>query len=364
MKRNLLFVLVAVMVVIPIVGSAQSLDSTLQKLAQDAAKGYVNPISSGFGADLNSGWMYRAPQATMFGFDLDFGIVAMGALMSDENKKFSTSGSARLDPATVNFMTNGLSNVGGFRDSVRNRMYGANIGVSISGPTIVGSKSDSIKLSYTGAPVTVQNYDGAGHDTTLTFGNAIQATPVTGLLEDLSILPFLAPQLSIGTVYGTKLVIRYLPDVEISKDLGTFSYFGFGIQHNPFMWIPVPEPPVDVSLGFFTQTMKVGSILETKATMFGVQASKTFGPGAINITPYVGFSIESSTMTVSYVFETPDPLNPLGAKKKTPVSFELTGDNTTRLTVGLTLRLAIIKLNADYNIAKFNTISAGLGIII
>lgn len=357
MRNNILLsLLVLALIGVPCIGYAQSLDSTLQKLAQDAAIGYVQPIVSGFGADLNSGWMYRAPQATVLGFDLDFGLVVMGAFMSDDAKKFRRDGSVILDQATVNLMTNNLSTTGGFRDSVRNRLYGAPIVVSISGPTIVGSKKDSVKISYTGRPVTVRF---GNRDTTLSLTPATQTTPVVGFLEDLSLLPFLAPQLSIGTVYGTKVTIRYFPDIEINKDLGKFSYFGFGIQHNPFMWIPVPEPPVDVSLGFFTQTMKVGTIFEAKSTMFGVQASKTFGPGAINITPYAGFSFENSSMTVSYEYNRPAPLT-----GKDKISFELEGENSARLTLGFSLKLAIFKLNADYNVAKFNVVSAGFGIII
>lgn len=340
--------------------TSQSLDSTLQKLAQDAAIGYVQPIVSGFGADLNSGWMYRAPQATMFGLDLDFGLVVMGSFMADDAKKFTRSGSAVLDQTTVDFMTSNLSTSGGFRDSVRRKLYGMEIGVTISGPTIVGSKSDSVKISYTGDPVRVRY---GSVDTTLSFIPATETTPVVGFLEDLSLLPMAAPQLSIGTVYGTKLAFRYLPDIEINKDLGKFSYFGFGIQHNPFMWIPVPEPPLDVSVGFFTQTMKVGNIFEASATMFGVQASRTFGPGALNVTPYGGFSLESSRMKVSYTLERPDPLNP-GTIVKQPISFELEGENSARLTLGLSFKLGIFKLNGDYNIAKFNTVSAGFGIII
>lgn len=352
------FVCVLLAVVMVAVGghAQESLDSTLQSLALDAAKGYVNPIVSGFGADLNSGWMYRAPQATMLGLDLDFGFVVMGAFMGDDAKKFSRSGSAALDQTTVDLMTNSLSTTGGFRDSVRNKLYGTQIGVSISGPTIVGSKNDSVKLSYTGNPIRIVY---SGVDTTLTLTPATMVTPVTGLLEDVSMLPFFAPQLSIGTVYGTKIAIRYLPDIEVSKEIGKFSYFGFGIQHNPFMWIPVPEPPLDVSIGFFTQTMKVGSILETSATLFGVQASKTFGPGALNITPYGGFSFESSTMKVTYEYDRPAPLT-----GKDKISFELEGENSARITLGLTLKLAVLKINADYNIAKYNTFSAGFGIII
>lgn len=333
---------------------AQSLEETMQKLAKDAAMGYVQPIASGFGANLNSGWMYRAPQATVFGLDVDFGIVVMGSFMADDAKKFSRSGTFTFDSLTAAVITSGIANTA-VRDSAIRFIRNTPLTVTISGPTIVGSKDSSVRVSYSGGD---QFSFGTS---TYNFNPAGQVLPVQGYLEDIPLLPLAAPQLSLGTIYGTKVILRYLPELDFGK-IPKVSYFGFGIQHNPFMWIPVPEPPLDVSLGFFTQTLKIGSIFESKATMVGVQASKTFGPGVVNITPYFGLSVESSSMSVTYNF--PDQRPGAVAGSTIPVSFSLDGENTTRLTIGLSLKLAIFKLNADYNIAKFNTISGGLGIII
>ncbi|MEK7262877.1 MAG: DUF6588 family protein [Bacteroidota bacterium] len=334
---------------------------SLQKLAEGVAKEYVGPIGSAFGANLNSGWMYRSPEAKTFGVDLDFGLVVMGAMFKDESKKFDLSTSFTFDNATIDVLTSSLSTLGGFQSAVRNELYGSGLTVNVSGPTVVGAKDDSILVSYTGTPVTV-NVPGIG-DTTFSLTPTNQVLPVTGVLGDLSMLPLAAPQASIGTVFGTKLILRYLPSIEIDKKIGKFEYFGFGIQHNPFMFIPVPEPPVDVSLGFFTQTMTVGTIFESKATMFGLQASKTFGPGALNVTPYAGFSFEKSEMTITYEYTTEDPTNP-SQTITNPIEFKLEGENKTRFTIGLSFKLAILKINAEYNLSKYNTIAAGLGIII
>lgn len=365
MRKTFLF---ALLVLVASIGShiqyaqSQSFQEALENLGRDVAVAYVKPIVSGFGADLNSGWMYRAPQPAKLGFDLDFGLVVMGAFMPDNAKRVNESAQFQFEPSVVDQITSSIAD-NAIRTSVRSHFYNNPITVTVSGATIVGAKTDSLKAVFTGGIYTVATNSG-----TYTVNlNPVDITlPVGGLLEDVPLVPFLAPQLSVGTVYGTKIAIRYVPDIELDKKIGTFKYFGFGIQHNPFMWIPVSEPPLDVSLGFFTQTMKVGSILETKATMFGVQASKTYGPGALNITPYAGFSFESSSTTVSYTFDAPDPnpSAPSGSTIPTPISFTLDGENSTRLTLGVSFKLAIIKLNADYNISKFNTVAAGLGIII
>lgn len=338
---------------------SQSLNETLENLGRDVATAYVKPIVSGFGADLNSGWMYRAPKATKFGFDFDFGFVVMGAFMPDDAKKINESAQFQFEPSIVDQITSSITDPT-IRANVRNHFYNNPITVTVTGATIVGAKTDSLRAVFTGGNYSVTTSSGPY---TVNLNPANITLPVGGLLEDISLLPFVAPQFSVGTVYGTKLAFRYLPEIEVDKKIGKFNYFGFGIQHNPFMWLPVSEPPVDVSLGFFTQSMKVGSILETRATMFGVQASKTYGPGALNVTPYAGLSLESSKMTITYTFNAP---NPIAGQPPvpTPISFELDGENSARLTLGVSFKLAIIKLNADYNISKFNSLSAGLGFII
>src|SRR3970282_2999166 len=75
----------------------EDLQGIMRRLAEGAAKAYVAPIVSGFGANLNSGWFHRAPRSTMFGFDLEFGIVAMGTFFKDEHKQFGARGVFQFD---------------------------------------------------------------------------------------------------------------------------------------------------------------------------------------------------------------------------------------------------------------------------
>jgi len=185
--------------------------------------------------------------------------------------------------------------------------------------------------------------------------------PVTGLLDNVTVVPLAAPQLSIGTFVGTQFTFRYLPSVKINSDIGEFKYFGFGIQHNPGIWFPTPLP-VDISASFFTQTLDVGTIFSTKATAFGLNVSKRFGPGAVNITPYAGFMFESSKMTFTYDYNAPVP----GTTTTTAqhISFELDGQNSSRLVLGLSLKLLFLNINADYNVSTYNSFTGGLMFII
>jgi len=182
---------------------------------------------------------------------------------------------------------------------------------------------------------------------------------VGGFLEQAEFIPLMAPQLSIGTIFGTVATFRYLPTITLNDDLGEFSYFGFGLQHNPAAWLPL-EMPVDVSAGLFTQNLKIGDMFKTSAVAFGINASKQFGYEALNVTPYAGFMIESSTMQVSYDFVVDTPTGPNPQK----INFDIDGENVTRFTMGLSIRLLIINLNADYNIGQYNNFSLGINLAI
>jgi len=333
--------------------NAQDLQGTLQQLSQDAAKSYVAPIVSGLGADLNGGWFHRAPRAVNLGFDLEIGVVAMGTFFKDENKTFSTSGTFRFDSSQSYDLANNVASLPAYgRDSVARLIGNQNFIVTISGPTAVGNKSDRVLVTFPGQ--TILN----GADSII-IPTRVESLLVGGLFDPaLTALPLAAPQLTIGTVFGTQFSFRYLPNVQISKEIGSFKYFGFGIQHNPAVWIGSPLP-LDLSLGYFTQTMDVGSLISTTTKSWGIQASKQLGWSYLNLTPYLGYLNESSTMTFTY---TPAAiaLPGGGTYQPDPVSFDMTGQNTSRFTAGLGIRIGIINVNADYNFATYNSATAGV----
>jgi len=330
------------------------LQTTLSSLSSDAAKKYVAPITSSFGANLNSGWVHKAPSAKIFGVDIEIGVVAMATMFGDEQKSFESSAKFRFNRAQAEVLVDnaGITNTIA-REFVIGEIIKQDFGVKVSGPTIVGSKKDFVNVEFQGATFTNS------------FGQSFNipskeiATAATGFLDELPAAPLGAPQISIGTIYGTMASFRYLPSVEVDKDLGKFEYFGFGLQHNPSAWLPIPLP-IDVSLTYFTQSMKVGKIFEASATSFGLYASKRIGPGALNITPYAGFAMESSEITIQYdyIVDYPVPNTVL------PVKFKLKGENSSRFVIGAALKLAFLNLNVDYSFAKFKTISGGLAFII
>jgi len=69
--------------------------------------------------------------------------------------------------------------------------------------------------------------------------------------------------------------------------------------------------------------------------------------------------MESSEMTFTYeipsIVENGKPLK---------ITFPLEGENKFRFTLGASLKLLFLNLNADYNFGKYNSASGGLTFII
>ncbi len=199
--------------------SSGDFNSTIQSLSSDAAKGYVEPVIGSFGSNLNSGWLTKAPSPTKFSFGLDLKIVAMGSMISDAQKTFSTVGSFSLTDQEAGDIATQMAqaqNNPALQPYYKNELLATSWQVGISGPTIVGAEDQHVVLDFQGKTINGQpipNY---------------QLTDVKGFLNNLSIFPTATIQLGVGTFMGTNVAIRWFPKVNI-KDLGDFSYWGFGI---------------------------------------------------------------------------------------------------------------------------------------
>jgi len=327
---------------------AQDLNDKLSELAGIAAQPYVKPAITGFGANLNSGWVSQLPSDTHFSLLINLKIVAMGAVINSSDKTFTSSGSITLTDESINQLLSlnkiTPSSVGGQAnyDNLVGQIKATPFGVNFSGPTIAGDKNKNVVMLTSQRSFTVGN-------TTYTLNpEPIQITQAKGLMGNFPLFPTAAPQLTVGTVFGTNVALRYIPDVNI-QNLGKLSYNGFGIIHNPGVWFPVPLP-LDLGIGYFSQKLKIGDILETTASQFGIYASKSF----FIFTPYIGLTTEKSNTSISYTY------NSTSSSTQAKIAFSQDGENTSGALVGLSINLFIFKLNVDYKAAKISTVSAGL----
>jgi hypothetical protein len=336
----------------------------------DAASKYVAPIVSAFGMNLNGGWFHKAPSAKIFGFGIEVGVVGMATFYPEDQKylSFETSGDFQFSASQATDIVAGISldpALEPFRALIENSLIdaitGRGISVGISGATVIGDPEDYIKIAYSAEDIVIDNplFGAPGQPATITLPvpSDVITLPIGGFeaISDLSFLPLAAPQLSLGTVLGTRVTFRYLPSITLDEELGKFKYFGFGIQHNPGVLLPTPLP-FDIGVGYFTQTLEIGTLFKAKTTAFGINASKKLGVGPISITPYAGFMIEKSNIDITYDF--------IVDTEEIHVAFALEGENRSRITLGLSLRLLMLNFNADYNIGKYNSVTVGVMFII
>lgn len=329
---------------------AQSLEETIQQLSEDAARQYVSPVVDGFGANLNSGWFQRAPKPIMSGFTFKVGLIAMGAFVDEAKRSFSTGGSYYFQEDEARQLAEMINGWNQIPPQVQNEIIQAimntELSVQISGPTAIGSINENVQVQTGDFVVNVgsESYSIPGQSVIL---------GVTGLVDNPPMLPAMAPQATIGTVLGTQLILRYLPNLTISDEIGQMKYFGWGIQHNPEVWLMDPLP-VDVSVGYYRQKLQIGSIFEETTNAFGIHVSKDFGNLLLGITPYAGFMFEGSKMKLKYKYELDSSLDPID------VNIEIDGQNKSRFIVGFGINLAMVNIIADYNFSDTNTGSVSL----
>ncbi|MCK9212241.1 MAG: hypothetical protein M0P61_15480, partial [Ignavibacteriaceae bacterium] len=148
MKRMYSFFTVIILVafIFSGVGKSQDLQGTLHKLTGSAGEGYLSPVISAFGANLNSGWVHKSPSSKLFGIDIEVGVVAMATMFGDNNKTFSSSGTFRFSQSQARTMIDKSSDVrlnllsNSQKDEFAAKIAQQDFSVGISGPTIVGKK--------------------------------------------------------------------------------------------------------------------------------------------------------------------------------------------------------------------------------
>jgi hypothetical protein len=306
--------------------TAQDLQQQLSKMGHDAAVGYVTPLLSGWGNDLNSGIYYSADLHDILGFDI--GVKAASSHFTDADKIYSFQ--------LPNQMTTTISGV------PITLHAGTDYDQNVTANSAVGSK-DSTNV-YTKA--------------TSIYGRRKILTLPGGFDPGAIGVPLAMPQLNLGLPFGIEVMARYIPTVKIG-DYGKFNYMGFGVRYNIDQWIPLC--PVNIAVHYMTQKLNFKSsndedVFSGKANAYGVEVSKRL----FILTLYGGFQLENSTLTLND-FTGYDAAT--GTNIPIP-GFEVKGADKSRFTVGARLLLLFINVHAEYSFATNPVLAAGVGISI
>lgn len=307
-----------------------SVEEAITELAEENGALYAHPVVSGFGAGLNSGWFGGANPKKPFSFE--FSILAAGAFAPEEDERFQPDFTSATE----------------FLRDVTGKTYTDPYGTETT-PTAVGSGPGTVyepQGEYRDDIIANESVTGVSvDDATLTFPNGL----------DIPAVPLLLLQGTVGLPVGTEVVVRFIPSVEISDDVGSLQAFGIGALHSVTQWLPGPWP-VDVAVGGGIQSFDVGDYLEADARQVSLVVSKDLAV----LTLFAAGTLEESEVDLSYTVSNPDD-SPTLPPDGTELAVSDEGDNTSRLTVGFGLDLLVLKVNAEYSIAEYPVVAATVG---
>jgi hypothetical protein len=321
----------------PFLAKSQGLDVFIEGGIDDAEellKHYFEPAFLGFGYGLTNNWVTTAKPHETLGFDIT---LSASVAFVPEKATFFT-----FNPADYQNVT--------LADPNRDQL-----------PTIFGPNLDADDIPE------------------ITFNEGQQESEVTfssptglGMKDAIGVNAVPAPMIQggLGLVKGTDLKIRTIPtytyqngDTEVRLGM-----FGFGVMHDMKQHVPAfAFAPFELSIlaGFsrisvetIPDTKKPDNVtrLNVKGATLQVIASKDL---IKVVTLYGGIGLNGAFTRVrldgSYKIES--SLQPL----IDPIDFKF-GNFSPRATVGARLNLAVVKINFDYTVQKYNTLSVGLGV--
>ncbi|MCX6148190.1 MAG: hypothetical protein NTW25_13220 [Candidatus Kapabacteria bacterium] len=204
------------------------------------------------------------------------------------------------------------------------------------------------------------------------------------------------PQIEIGSYYGTELLIRFIPPVDMGTSIGKFSFYGLGLKHNLSQYFE--DPSFNMALQAVYQatslTNQVGATnsqlqADAKIINLNLHASKKIKDW---FDVYCGFSFENVTIESKFTYklmqETQlllgmlesnprwilskddpnyiappaviDPSPGYPGDKVVQVSSLTLKDNNYKLVFGLHKEIGNFGISIDANISKFNILTSGI----
>lgn len=122
---------------------------------------------------------------------------------------------------------------------------------------------------------------------------------------NMSTIVAAVPQIEIGALYGTELMIRYVPPVQFDRNVGAFSFWGVGLRHSLSQYFP--ERWFDLAVqGVYQGTWLENTVgfteskLDANATIFSgnLHASKNLWD---NLDIYTGIAYEYIDVNLSLI---------------------------------------------------------------
>lgn len=181
-------------------------------------KAYSGPMLKSIGNNYNNGWYSTADPLNFGRFDIKF--IATASFCPSGDKTFNLNGLG----------LNYFKTATGSPEEI---------------PTVLGKKDQQAQIQILADVPNSGTYKVTRTETVPTAG--------------INFMPGIIPQISVGLIKNTEVMLRFMPEIKISAGLDNpliTSLFGIGIKHDVKQWIPVMKKlPISMSvIGAYTST--------------------------------------------------------------------------------------------------------------
>ena len=319
-----------------LLGGIENILLTSTEDARILAEGYTTPIGKSLTYALNSGWATSAKTHKKLGFGLTIG--AAVPYVPDADLVFTPTGLTSLNVPSGSL------------------------------PTVFGEGGDQIL-----------NFD-LDSDDVIGLGEYQYTGELSfpgGLKDELPFGTLPAPiiQASVGAVFDTDVLIRFVPTIDIEDS--SFKLFGFGLKHNIMQYFgPLDKLPLNVSvlaamskasLEYDLTDSTFGGDSDNRnmtfdADTFTLQALASLDFPVVSVFGALGYNSGNSQFNVSGDYSIDYEIQGMPTitrMLKDPVSIESDATGMMGL-IGARLNLLFMKIYTNYTIQEYNTLNFGI----
>lgn len=321
--------LAPLLLTLPATAGAQTVDGEsvterLQILAEDNAKRYLHPVASGLGAGLNAGFFETAGSDD--GIHVRGGLQVSGSLIPEDGETFRP-----ILPETFTY-----------RDRTFEDPYVVQGGATTS-PTAAGEGDGVLLVPSDELDQAIRDAGENPSDYEIAFPDGFEIPAV----------PLVMGEASLQLPTGTGAMVRFLPEIDLSDEVGPISSYGFGLRQSVTSFLP--RSPVDVAVAAGYQKLSLGDVVDASGTSVDLTVSKDLDV----ITVFASGGFEDTSVDVTYTFDNPTNIPGQPADGET-ISFEDDGENSSRFTGGVQVNLFVARLSVSYTTSAYDVLQARL----
>jgi hypothetical protein len=210
-----------------------------------------------------------------------------------------------------------------------------------------------LSIAYLKLPEKAKSFGWLGKDLPSLFGTD---NPPEDAVRGTNVSEYTIPQLqlNLGILTDFELMLRGNPSHVIDK-IGEITVFGIGVKYGLSDLISIPDFNLGLSAQATYHVLRVSNWINTGTFAMNVQASKDLPILPFGL--YTGIGYEATSMTMST-----DEIAEIGEDAVGDI--KLNGENGLRVLFGISLNIYILTLNIDYNISEYNSVGAGVKLVL